>query len=206
MADIRDLTSPPRRGRRLRGPEELPRTHWRVSSDPIWNRARGKRRIDGVQVWLLTLLSGAAIGLASTFVDVPRPSHAAPAATGTATMPATMSRTFGFCHSGGGTNCVVDGDTFWLDGVRIRIADIDTPETHPARCASEAELGAQATRRLQALLNTGPVVLASVDRDEDRYRRKLRIVMRDGQSLGDMLVAEGLARRWTGQRQPWCAV
>ncbi|SSC71018.1 unnamed protein product [Ciceribacter sp. T2.26MG-112.2] len=22
--------------------------------------------------------------------------------------------------------------------------------------------------------------------------------------LGDILVAEGLARRWTGKRQPWC--
>ena len=37
---------------------------------------------------------------------------------------------FGFCHKGGGSDCVVDGDTFWIDGTKIRIADIDTPETH----------------------------------------------------------------------------
>ncbi|MEY4891285.1 MAG: hypothetical protein RIQ75_2415, partial [Pseudomonadota bacterium] len=35
----------------------------------------------------------------------------------TASIPA---RTFGKCHSGGGLNCVVDGDTFWIDGEKIR--------------------------------------------------------------------------------------
>lgn len=111
---------------------------------------------------------------------------------------------FGLCHTGGGTNCVVDGDTIWMDGVKIRIADIDAPETHPSRCAEEARLGDAATLRLQGLLNAGPVRLAAADRDEDRYGRKLRIVMRGTMSLGDVLVSEGLARHWTGSRQPWC--
>jgi micrococcal nuclease len=101
---------------------------------------------------------------------------------------------------------VVDGDTFWVGGDKIRIADIDTPETHPPRCAYEAELGEKATRRLAALLGEGPFELAPIGgRDVDRYGRKLRIVMRDGRSLGDRLVSEGLARTWTGRRQPWCA-
>lgn len=115
-----------------------------------------------------------------------------------------VARRFGFCHSGGGTNCVVDGDTFWIDGERVRIADIDAPETHPPRCPEEARLGDAATQRLQALLNQGPVTLESADRDTDRYGRKLRIVTRDGRSLGDQLVAEGLARQWAGRRRPWC--
>jgi len=111
---------------------------------------------------------------------------------------------FGFCHSGGGINCVVDGDTFWIDGTKVRIADIDAPETHPPRCAEEARLGTAATGRLQALLNAGPVTLERRGRDTDRYGRRLRVVTRDGASLGEMLVAEGLARRWTGHRAPWC--
>jgi endonuclease YncB( thermonuclease family) len=115
-----------------------------------------------------------------------------------------VSRSFGLCHTGGGTNCVVDGDTIWMDEVKIRIADIDAPETHPSRCAEEARLGDAATLRLQALLNAGPVRLAAADRDVDRYGRKLRIVMRGNVSLGDVLVREGLARRWTGRREPWC--
>jgi micrococcal nuclease len=115
-----------------------------------------------------------------------------------------VSRHFGLCHSGGGTNCVVDGDTIWMDGVKIRVADIDAPETHPPRCDEEARLGEAATLRLQALLNGGPVRLMAADRDEDRYGRKLRIVMRGNVSLGSVLVREGLARQWTGRRQPWC--
>ena len=99
---------------------------------------------------------------------------------------------------------MIDGDTFRLGGETIRIADIDTPETHPARCEEEAALGAQATERLQALLNAGPFTLQSIERDQDRYGRSLRTVTRDGRSIGAMLVAEGLARPWTGSRQPWC--
>jgi endonuclease YncB( thermonuclease family) len=112
---------------------------------------------------------------------------------------------FGFCHSGGGTHCVVDGDTFWMSGEKIRIADIDTPETHPPRCPREAELGAAATRRLHALLNGGAVELEPIGRDTDRYGRKLRIVTVDGVGVGETLVAEGLARRYGGGRRAgWC--
>lgn len=101
--------------------------------------------------------------------------------------------------------CVVDGDTFWLEGVKYRIADIDTPEISPPRCEYERELGYRARDRLLVLLNEGPFELRATARtDEDRYGRKLRSVWRDGQSLGAILVDEGLARRWTGRREPWC--
>lgn len=108
------------------------------------------------------------------------------------------------CFIGGGYNCVVDGDTIWLQGVKIRIADIDAPETHDPRCPSEKELGDRATLRLQQLLNSSTVTLETVDRDRDRYGRELRLVDVDGQSAGAVLVAEGLAREWDGARHPWC--
>lgn len=111
---------------------------------------------------------------------------------------------FDYCHTGGGYNCVVDGDTIWLNGEKIRIADIDAPETHDYRCASEKELGDRATERLHDLLESGPVTLASIHRDEDRYGRKLRIVLVDGESVGDTLVREGLVRRYGSGRRPWC--
>jgi endonuclease YncB( thermonuclease family) len=111
---------------------------------------------------------------------------------------------FGLCQSGGGTNCVVDGDTIYWRGDKIRVADIDTPETHPPRCPEEARLGEAATLRMQALLNAGPFTLDAIERDEDRYGRKLRVVVRDGESLGDTLVAEGLARPYGGGRRSWC--
>ena len=115
-----------------------------------------------------------------------------------------LSAQFGFCHSGGGVTCVVDGDTFWFGGEKYRIADIDTPETHGPRCAAEGALGARATERLQALMNAGAFSLESGDRDTDRYGRSLRVVTRGGESIGGMLVAEGLAREWDGARHGWC--
>ena len=118
--------------------------------------------------------------------------------------PAAAHIQFSYCHEGGGTNCVVDGDTIWLDGVKVRIADIDTPETHDYQCPAEKELGDRATTRLQEVLNGGPISLAPVDRDEDQYGRKLRIVMVNGESVGETLVGEGLARWYGSGRQPWC--
>ena len=103
------------------------------------------------------------------------------------------------------STCVVDGDTFWLEGEKIRIADIDTPEISEPKCDSEYELGMKATYRLRDLLNEGAFEVRPIgNRDEDRFGRKLRVVVRGGRSLGDQLVSEGLARTWTGRREPWC--
>jgi len=67
-------------------------------------------------------------------------------------------------------------------------------------------LAARATDRMRVLLNQGPFQLHPLlsGRDRDRYGRALRIVTRNGRSLGDQLVREGLARTWSGQREPWC--
>lgn len=101
--------------------------------------------------------------------------------------------------------CVVDGDTIWLEGEKIRIADIDTPEISEPRCQSEYDRGIRSRDRLAELLNEGEFdVLPIGDRDQDQYGRKLRVLVRNGQSLGKQLVSEGLARTWTGAREPWC--
>lgn len=111
---------------------------------------------------------------------------------------------FGLCVWGGGTNCVVDGDTIYLHGVKIRIAGIDAPETHDFKCADEKNLGDRATMRLQQLLNNGAIRLTSIDRDEDVYGRKLRNVSVDGKDVGDALISDGLARGYYGRKTGWC--
>ena len=119
-------------------------------------------------------------------------------------LTAAVSGSFSLCHEGGGYNCVVDGDTLWVQGEKVRVADIDAPETHDPKCASELALGKRTTLRLQSLVNAGPFSLATLDRDTDRYGRKLRVLVRGGRSLGNQMVSEGLARTWTGRREPWC--
>lgn len=116
----------------------------------------------------------------------------------------TVSARFVACAGQARSFCVVDGDTLRVDGQKVRIADIDTPEVFSPQCPSERALGDRATRRLTELLNAGPFELGGYERDEDVYGRKLRILRRDGQSLGAILVAEGLARRWDGARHGWC--
>lgn len=121
-----------------------------------------------------------------------------------AAMSDSHSARFSICSGSPRTNCVVDGDTFWFRGQKIRIADIDTPELRPSRCAREVRLGEAAKYRLLALLNAGAFSVASGSRYEDRNGRKLRIVLRKGSSIGNTLVAEGLARHWEGRRRSWC--
>lgn len=116
-----------------------------------------------------------------------------------------LAATFALCTGSPRTTCVVDGDTLWLDGAKIRIEDINAPETHSAQCPEELALGEAATRRLIVLLNQGPVTLGGGGgRDRDRYGRLLRTVERRGQSLGAVLVREGLAEPWQGHRRSWC--
>lgn len=101
--------------------------------------------------------------------------------------------------------CVIDGDTIKYAGETIRIADIDTPEIFSPKCPSELQRGNAAKLRLMAILREGPFEIERIGfRDEDQYGRKLRVLTRNGQSIGDMLVREGLARTWTGRREPWC--
>lgn len=115
-----------------------------------------------------------------------------------------ISGQFSLCQGAIRVTCVVDGDTFWLNGSKVRIADINTPEVSNPSCSAEARLGEEATQRLAELLNEAPFSLVSVERDRDIYGRTLRKVMREGRSLGSQLVAEGLAEPWQGRRGNWC--
>ena len=118
----------------------------------------------------------------------------------------TLAASFALCAESPRTTCVVDGDTFWLNGEKVRIADINAPETHQAGCAAEQALGDRSARRLIKLLNAGPFELAVEGRATDRYGRALRVVRRSGQSVGGQLVSEGLAEPWRGRRSDWCAM
>lgn len=111
---------------------------------------------------------------------------------------------FTYCDKSPRVNCVVDGDTIWYAGRKIRIADINTPEISQPKCAQEAILAKRAKSRLYQLLNEGTFTLKSGPRDKDYYGRYLRIIERNGNSLGDILIAEGLAHRWRGRKESWC--
>jgi micrococcal nuclease len=124
---------------------------------------------------------------------------------GTGTLATSGSGSFLLCAGTPRPNCVIDGDTIRYGGLKIRLADIDAPEVFSPKCPSEAARGERATRRLLELMNAGPFELVRNGApDEDRYGRKLRVIERAGRSVGDTLIAEGLARPWDGARRSWC--
>lgn len=105
---------------------------------------------------------------------------------------------------GSGFACIVDGDSFRLGDRRIRIRGIDAPERE-GRCAAETALAAKSADRLVELLNQGPFIMTAKRKDErDRYGRELRILTRGRQSIGEAMVAEGLAHNYAGAKTSWC--
>ena len=101
---------------------------------------------------------------------------------------------------------VLDGDTIIVDGEHIRLANIDTPEIGRAKCDDELRRGLMAKTRLRQIIGEGTLEIARGDKGRmtDRYGRSLGRVLIDGRDVGEVLISEGLARRWDGRRHPWC--
>jgi endonuclease YncB( thermonuclease family) len=89
---------------------------------------------------------------------------------------------------------VIDGDTVDIDGTRIRILQIDTPETFRSRCENEYQLGLAAKQRLTELLASGEVSYTPAG--TDRYGRTLADVYVGEVNVADVMLKEGHALRY----------
>ena len=108
-----------------------------------------------------------------------------------------------------------DGDSITCDGTNMRdmgdgapfVSGYDTPETYRSKCDAELQLGEVAKRRMNELLKTpGIQVIDSGRFDKTSSRRPLVWVkLPNGRTIGNILIAEGLARRWSpGYKADWC--
>lgn len=89
---------------------------------------------------------------------------------------------------------IIDGDTIALGRERIRILNIDAPESHEPRCERELVAGLKAKERLAQLVRVEAV---SVARDgKDRFGRTLATLSAGGKDVGVVLISEGLALPW----------
>ena len=86
---------------------------------------------------------------------------------------------------------VIDGDTIDIDGTRIRILSIDTPETFRSRCENEYLLGLKAKERLTELVGSGEV--SYTPDGVDRFGRTLATVYVGEVDVGEVLLKEGHA-------------
>ena len=122
-----------------------------TTSRAYWQRQTRRRRwrkwlgrVSIVPTAMLAMMLGALCVLALQDTDIGAWLAASPAPVVTTTPEAALVGDFGRCGFVRIT-CVVDGDTFWLDGTKYRIADINTPEVSSPQCAREAEMGRRAT-------------------------------------------------------------
>ena len=81
---------------------------------------------------------------------------------------------------------LVDGDTFWYGGERIRIRGYDAPErSEPG--------GFQATQRLELLLHEGQVRIVPLATDS--YGRTVADVYVDQRNIAEVMTAEGYTKK-----------
>lgn len=113
-----------------------------------------------------------------------------------------LATDFPICKGGHRVTCVVDGDTFWLNGEKIRVDGYDSPEMGQPKCSRPAAGAIEARNALTKLLNSGVVEL---DRTGvDRYGRTLARILVDGQDITEAMIGAGHARRYHRGQQAWC--
>ena len=97
-----------------------------------------------------------------------------------------------------GTARAADGDTLTLEGHRIRLVGIDTPEMTQIckRDGADWRCGVAARSRLAELLRAGPVTCRT--QGTDKYDRLLARCETSTGDLGERMVREGLAVAYGG--------
>lgn len=103
---------------------------------------------------------------------------------------------------------IIDGDTVALPGgERLRLLDIDAPESFRSSCEAELVAGLKAKERLAQLLRGQDVTIERNGRD--RFKRTLgRLFTEDG-DIGEILLTERLALPYVPGRKAerdahWC--
>lgn len=108
----------------------------------------------------------------------------------------------------------IDGDTVRCDGVSLRpmgggapyVSGFDAPEVgHRADCQAERRAGDAATARMSDLLATPGIAVEDSGIDDRFGRRLVWLRLPRGETVGEVMIAEGHAVEWRpGYRARWC--
>jgi endonuclease YncB( thermonuclease family) len=141
------------------------------------------------------LLFAAAITAATVGISAATLFNADPAAE-------AQAARFNQCYNADGPNCVLDGDTIYVRGVKVTVAGMVAPQIQDARCDAERSRGIDAAVRLADLLNSGRVTVSGPFRDP--YGRNVRKVEVKGRDVGTAMINAGVARTFDGLNKGWC--
>lgn len=111
---------------------------------------------------------------------------------------------------------IIDGDTVVIEApylpaplkpqLAIRVYGVDTPEkSWRGKCEKEKKLGAAATKFTTDLVNNAESIEVEIRKWDKFGGRVLGDLFIDGQSLTKMLIEQGYAREYYGdKKQSWC--
>lgn len=171
----------------------------RIRRDPLLVRPEAKPKpppSGEVEIWIGIVgicLFGAAIAVATVGFSIIT-------AHGKDDAPVAARTQFGPCD--GSPNCVIDAGTIGLGGRTVKIAGIAAPDIRTPQCADEGELGAEAVKKLTALLNGGKVTLGANVRDPDGVTRTMVLV--NGRDVGAAMIDAGVAQKRGSSEADWC--
>ena len=114
---------------------------------------------------------------------------------------ATPALAMPICGKEKRVTCIVDGDTVWIDGEKIRLLGIDAPELR-SQCAIEKRKAALATDRLRTILSDNTFTIERTG--HDRYGRTLAHLRIGKTTAGQMMIEGDFARPWRGHSVDWC--
>lgn len=111
---------------------------------------------------------------------------------------------------------VIDGDTVAFEAkflpaplkpeLSIRVLGVDTPEKgHRASCPKEAEAALKASAFTKDAIKNGKKVQILIEKHDKFGGRVLGDVIIDGKKLSELLIANGHARPYFGEKKvSWC--
>ena len=163
------------------------------SSPDTWLRDRqdGRQRVVPIGSVLIALLLAVA-GVLLFHYAVPDPEKAQSAST-------IIIDSFSACDESGGNGCTLSADRYSWHGRTYRVADIRAPSLDNPRCPQEAELARNGRTAMLALMNGG-----AFDARPAPSGGSERILIRDGVSLGSILILKGYARPPGEDQIDWC--
>jgi endonuclease YncB( thermonuclease family) len=177
-------------------------------------KQRRRRHLQRAGFAACVVLVAAGLWQASTYFQPSRPTiridsmftsaHTRSVVSGYDSYTGVTARPMPPCEGGAHRNCVVDGDTIWINGAKIRLANVDAPETD-ARCANEERLAGEARRTLSRLVSGQPIVIHAQGRD--RQGRLLARLSTPRGDVGERLIGWEIAVPWqrnSAAANPWC--
>lgn len=111
------------------------------------------------------------------------------------------AKRFNQCYNATGPNCVLDGNTIYIQRERVQIAGLESPRIQGAECAAERAKGVSAAVALADLLNRGKVTANPAFRDAQG--REVRKVAVNGEDVAATMIDAGVARK-PGETADWC--